>query len=108
MPVAFNPQAGGKQTTLGFDPNSTTVGTLGCSQEVAIAFQCHGNNVGPMGTLRKGDGGTTSGVPFIVNAAESCAVKDHAREADLARCLDSTGSFASSQGGTVIAQDFQN
>src|SRR5436190_902976 len=29
------------------------------------AFQCHGNNVGPAGLLRSGNGGLTGGVPFI-------------------------------------------
>ena len=29
------------------------------------AYQCHGNNVGPMGTLRRGNGGLTGGVPFV-------------------------------------------
>lgn len=28
------------------------------------AYQCHGSNVGPMGTLRQGNGGVTGGVPF--------------------------------------------
>lgn len=142
-------------------------------------FQCHGSNVGPMGTVRSGNGAVTGGVPFvahalraeghdasedgtgrgtplavvpidmrqasrgetmtnnrgddvasggapgtgigdegdpsptladshtpvvgyIVNAAESCAKERHARETDTARCLDLTGGFASSQGGTVI------
>jgi len=31
----------------------------------SVAYQCHGTNVGPMGTLREGDGGLTSGVPFV-------------------------------------------
>ncbi len=30
-----------------------------------VVGQCHGSNVGEMGTLRKGDGGVTSGVPFV-------------------------------------------
>jgi len=30
-----------------------------------IAYQCHGSNVGPMGHLRKGNGGLTGGVPFV-------------------------------------------
>lgn len=30
-----------------------------------VAYQCHGTNVGPMGACRKGDGGVTSGVPFV-------------------------------------------
>jgi len=29
-----------------------------------VAYQCHGSNVGPMGTLRTGSGNVTSGVPF--------------------------------------------
>ena len=34
-------------------------------KRLAVAYQQHGSNVGPMGTLRKGDGGVTSGVPFM-------------------------------------------
>mgnify|MGYP001264976662 FL=1 len=30
-----------------------------------VAYQQHGTNVGPMGTLRAGNGGLTGGVPFI-------------------------------------------
>ena len=71
----------------------------------AIAYQCHGSNVGEAGTLRKGNGNITGGVPFVVNAAESCARKDHARQSDLARGLDSQGSFAANQGGTVVVND---
>lgn len=32
---------------------------------VPVAYQCHGSNVGPMGTLRNGNGNETGGVPFI-------------------------------------------
>lgn len=38
---------------------------------------------------------------FIINAAESCAKRSHARHAKVSRCIDTGGSFASSQGGTV-------
>lgn len=31
----------------------------------AIAYQCQGSNVGPMGTLRAGNGNETGGVPFV-------------------------------------------
>jgi len=31
----------------------------------AIAYQCHGSNVGQMGTLRSGNGNETGGVPFV-------------------------------------------
>jgi DNA (cytosine-5)-methyltransferase 1 len=34
----------------------------------AIAYQCHGSNVGEMGTLRKGSGSVTGGVPFVAQA----------------------------------------
>lgn len=33
--------------------------------EPAIAYQCHGSNVGPMGTLRAGNGNEAGGVPFV-------------------------------------------
>lgn len=80
-----------------------------------VAFQQHGSDVGEMGALRRGHGDvqsgvpfipvpppTAAGVPFIVNAAESCAKESHARETDYARCLDQTGGFAANQGGTVV------
>lgn len=79
--------------------DSPTVGDKG---EIAVVYQCHGNNVGPMGTLRAGNGGLTGGVPFIVNATYSCEKQSHARPTDTARCLDSSGGFASQQGGTVV------
>jgi DNA (cytosine-5)-methyltransferase 1 len=47
----------------GFDASEdgTGRGTL----LIPVAYQCHGTNVGPMGTLRKGNGNETGGVPFI-------------------------------------------
>lgn len=35
---------------------------------VPVAYQCHGSNVGEMGTLRAGNGGVTGGGPFIATA----------------------------------------
>lgn len=32
-----------------------------------VAAQCHGSNVGPMGTLRHGNGNVTGGVPFVAH-----------------------------------------
>jgi DNA (cytosine-5)-methyltransferase 1 len=104
VPVAFGWNKSAAQT-MRIDETTDALQASATSNP-AVAYQCHGNNVGPMGTMRKGDGGLTSGVPFIVNAAESCAVKDHARRSETARCLDSTGGFASSQGGTVVAQPY--
>ncbi len=100
-----------------------------------VVGQCHGSNVGPVGTVRSGNGGITGGVPFvafggndtrgerrvaaalsakggtgrqdfetetfIVNSATSCATAEHARPSPVARSLDTTGSFASGQGGTL-------
>jgi hypothetical protein len=43
----------------------------------AVAYQQHGTNVGPMGTLRAGNGGTTGGVPFVSDpSAVSACVTD--------------------------------
>jgi DNA (cytosine-5)-methyltransferase 1 len=41
--------------------------TLGAVEQHAVAYQCHGGNVGPMGTLRQGSGGLTGGVPFLAH-----------------------------------------
>lgn len=34
---------------------------------VPVAYQCHGSNVGPMGTLRQGNGNESGGVPFVAD-----------------------------------------
>jgi DNA (cytosine-5)-methyltransferase 1 len=39
----------------------------GVKQQTYVAFQCHGSNVGEMGTLRRGNGSTTGGVPFVAS-----------------------------------------
>jgi hypothetical protein len=72
--------------------------------EQVIAYQCCGNEVSQQLSLRSGAASLPGGVPFIVNAAESCARRDHARQADTARSLDSTGGFAANQGGTVVQE----
>lgn len=55
--IAFNPQAGGKQTSLGYDPERATTGTLEVNQVPAVAF---GENV--RGELRTMDiAGAVSG-----------------------------------------------
>lgn len=70
--------------------------------QMLVAFG--GNDTrGPMGTLRKGNGCETGGVPFTISSAHSCEVQSHARQSDTARCLDQTGGFAANQGGTVVA-----
>lgn len=64
------------------DTDTLVVGALGCDKAKGgwrsgpdeahagqlIIGQCHGSNVGPMGALRQGDGGVTSGVPFVTHS----------------------------------------
>ncbi len=57
IPVAHSLRADG------FDASED--GTGRGTPIVPVAYQCHGNNVGPMGTLRGGNGCETGGVPFI-------------------------------------------
>jgi DNA (cytosine-5)-methyltransferase 1 len=64
VPVAFAHQTGGDMR-LGWNPESGTSPALQRSQTMAVAYQCHGSNVGEMGTLRQGSGSVTGGVPFV-------------------------------------------
>jgi DNA (cytosine-5)-methyltransferase 1 len=41
---------------------------------------------------------------FIINSETSCATDRHARESTFARCLDTTGGYATAQGGTVVVE----
>jgi hypothetical protein len=59
----FNPQSGGDCRGLNLETERARA--LHVGQAPALAFQCHGTNVGPMGTLRSGNGGLTGGVPFV-------------------------------------------
>lgn len=47
-----------RATDGGADDNQAQAGHV-------VAAQCHGSNVGPMGTLRQGNGNVTGGVPFV-------------------------------------------
>lgn len=74
------------------------------------AYQCHGSNVGPLGTFRKGSGSVTGGVPFLaynVQAVGAEGTGPHARVADVAKCLDGKGGFCDNQGGTIVAFDYK-
>ncbi len=53
--------------------------------ENLVAYQCHGNNVGPAGTFRSGNGGVTGGVPFVFQADDYA--NGTYEEADVARPL---------------------
>jgi DNA (cytosine-5)-methyltransferase 1 len=54
------------------------------------------------GAVRGAEGGSEQRA-YVVHAAESCAKERHAYETQTARSLDTTGGFASSQGGTVVS-----
>lgn len=49
-----------------------------------IAYQCHGSNVGPMGTLRAGNGNEAGDVPFVATALRA---RDAAKGVD-SDCTD--------------------
>jgi DNA (cytosine-5)-methyltransferase 1 len=57
------------QFGIKYDEQSDCLDTTGY-QSVAygepIVYQCHGTNVGPLGTIRAGNGHVTGGVPFVV------------------------------------------
>lgn len=68
VPIVFNNRGrdGGAQVEV--DPTGlpNLRASSGGSSRSMVAYQCHGSNVGEMGTLRKGNGAVTGGVPFTV------------------------------------------
>jgi DNA (cytosine-5)-methyltransferase 1 len=87
---------GAAGSTSGGAGGAGTVGTIGTS--------------GPGGGWRVGADEAAAGqliTAYTVHAAESCAKERHAFETTTTRCLDTTGGFASSQGGTLIAATVQ-
>lgn len=70
--IAFDCKASG-QNGFGVGEIASTMRSMGHANShqnagghLAVAFQCQGSNVGEMGTLRKGNGNVTGGVPFVV------------------------------------------
>lgn len=69
--IAFDCRASGRNE-FGVGEIASTMRSMGHSGShqnggghLAVAFQCHDGNVGEMGTLRKGNGNVTGGVPFM-------------------------------------------
>jgi DNA (cytosine-5)-methyltransferase 1 len=64
VPIAFDWKTDGSERAR---PNISTARTsaLGTTKQDAVAYQCQGSNVGPAGALRRGNGHTTGGVPFL-------------------------------------------
>lgn len=64
--------------TLTSGQSGEGVGAPGRRQEDdhnLVAYQCHGSNVGPMGTLRAGNGNAAGGVPFIYAAKAASTIQ---------------------------------
>lgn len=74
--------------------------TLNCTEVHAVAhtLRAEGHDASEDGTGRG-----TPLVAFNVHSANSCAKEHHAYQTEHTKSLDSTGGFASGQGGTVIA-----
>ncbi|WP_081884805.1 DNA cytosine methyltransferase [Paraburkholderia kururiensis] len=75
VPVAFDCKASGRNG-FGVGDIASTMRSMGHNAShqnggghLAVAFQCQGSNVGEMGTLRKGNGNVTGGVPFTTASA---------------------------------------
>lgn len=69
-----------------------------------VAFQCHGSNVGPAGTLRAGNGNETGGVPFM---AVSENQRGEVRLSELAPALGHGGGKPG-QGYPAVAFNWQS
>ena len=87
-------RAGGNRTG-GDRPPGTDVDTA--ESLIPVAFQCHGSNVGEMGTLRSGNGALTGGVPFVAQCVTG----------DVAHTLKAEG-FDASEDGTGRGQPMVN
>jgi len=65
--AAFKSGQSAQSRSLGYaEEQSPTLPANAGGNTAPCVFQCHGNNVGPMGSLRKGNGGITGGVPGVV------------------------------------------
>ena len=72
VPIIPILEVGKGTSSRGEGPNGCGIGhdgdpmyTLQAGAQHAVAYQCHGSNVGEMGTLRSGNGNESGGVPFI-------------------------------------------
>ncbi len=65
VPVSLAENQRGELLTSDIMPQLSSGGGKPGQGYPAIAYQCHGSNVGPMGTLRQGNGNEAGGVPFI-------------------------------------------
>lgn len=105
VPIGFYPT--NRQPECGNLEDKAPSMKVGRRSPLGVVYQCHGSDVGKMGTLRAGHGDVQSGVPFTVFAHGSCAKQSHAKETDRARVIDSQGGYAPGQGGTVVFDETQ-
>lgn len=84
------------------DPADGPTRTLGTTKTLAV-MQCHGTNVGPLGTLRGGAEGVTSGVPFAFaqNQRGEVVTSDYAHQLNTGGGTPGEGYPAAHIGATV-------
>lgn len=63
--IGFAWQAGGRKDACGAFCDDDTSPTLPANQTMAVAYQCGGGDVGPMGALRAEPHSAGGGVPFV-------------------------------------------
>lgn len=72
----------------------------GTGRGMPIVFQCHGSNVGPMGSLRAGNGNEGGGVPFVFESKK--AGEGSAEAAPTLRAMGFDGSHANAGGQLAV------
>ena len=89
----------------GFDASEDGTGRW---TPLVAAYQCHGTNIGPMGTLRKGDGNVQSGVPFIAGTLGANHGNIRAEQAWTGQLIPSTGRLSHClNAGGMGRQDYE-
>ena len=89
----------------GFDASEDGTGR---GTPLVAAYQCHGTNIGPMGTLRKGDGNVQSGVPFIAGTLGANHGNIRAEQAWTGQLIPSTGRLSHClNAGGMGRQDYE-
>lgn len=109
--VLFEPEGGGGHPAPRGETGAGAAGRAPSGAGISRAVGALGTT-GPGGGWRlepdeAAAGQLVAATAYTVHAAESTAKERHAFEANVIRCLDTTGGFASSQGGTVVAATLQ-
>lgn len=90
VPVAY--RTSGNCGVMEQGDRTAALNTATDPNQQIIAYQCQGSNVGPMGSLRRGNGNETGGVPFVFQTR--CVRNGRGMPSNIAPAL------TSSEGGT--------